>query len=74
MSRIPNKTKISISELKKKRESFFSDCCKGGFTSKSNGLWTYYVCNDCLKKTEPINGKGKMLDLHGLVKSRSKKK
>ena len=40
---------------------------KKSFVGKSNGLYTYYVC-ECGKKTTPINGKGKMLDLYGLVK------
>ena len=49
--------------------SFYSDCCKDKYNSKSNGLWTYYVCCKCGKKTTPINGKGKVLDLHGEIKS-----
>lgn len=74
MSRNSNNSKKSALEYKEERKSFFSDCCKSSFVSKSNGLWTYYVCNECLKKTEPINNKGKMLDLHGLIKSRPKNK
>jgi len=56
-----------LREKRKKAEPFFSDCCKKSFVGKSNGLYTYYVC-ECGKKTTPINGKGKMLDLYGLVK------
>jgi hypothetical protein len=58
---------MKLIELRKERKLFFSDCCKDKFENKSNGLHAYYVCK-CGKKTTPINGKGKMLDLYGLVK------
>ena len=58
---------MKLSELRKEKKLFFSDCCKDKFESKSNGLYTYYVCK-CGKKTTPINEKGKMLDLHGEIK------
>lgn len=31
-----------------------SNCCKSTFETKSNGLYNYYVCDNCWKKTEPI--------------------
>ncbi|HWY11953.1 MAG TPA: hypothetical protein VN026_11540 [Bacteroidia bacterium] len=61
----------SITELRKKKKLFYSNYCNDKFEGKSNGLWTYYVCK-CGKKTMPINGKGKMLDLHGEIKSITK--
>jgi len=65
---------MTLKELREKRKKanpFFSDCCKTSFTGHSNSLYTYYVC-ECGKKTMPINGKGKMLDLYGLVKKITK--
>jgi len=38
-----------LREKRKKAEPFFSDCCKKSFVGKSNGLYTYYVC-ECGKK------------------------
>lgn len=61
--------KISLKELRILVASFYSDCCKDKYSSQSNGLWTYYVCCKCGKKTTPINGKGKELDLHGEIKN-----
>jgi len=57
-----------LSELRKEKKSFVSQCCSAKFSSKSNGLWTYYVCQ-CGNKTTPINNKGKMLDLYGEIKN-----
>jgi hypothetical protein len=57
---------LKLAELRKEKKLFFSDCCKDKFESKSNGLWTYYVCR-CGKKTTPINGKGKMLGMYGKI-------
>jgi len=56
-----------LSESRKQKKIFYSNCCKDKFETKSNGLYAYYVCK-CGKKTTPINGKGKMLDLHGEIK------
>jgi hypothetical protein len=57
---------MKLAELRKEKKLFFSDCCKDKFESKSNGLWTYYVCR-CGKKTTPINGKCKMLGMYGEI-------
>lgn len=59
---------MKLKELRKQRKTFYSDCCNGKFESKSNGLYTYYVCENG-HKTIPINGKGKILDLHGEIKN-----
>ncbi len=64
--------KINLSELRKQRKEFYSECCKSSFASKSNGMWTYYVCNECGKKTNAINGKGKMLGIYGLIEKYKK--
>ncbi|MBK7362730.1 MAG: hypothetical protein IPJ01_10580 [Micavibrio sp.] len=61
--------KLSLKELRKEKKLFYSDCCKAKFKANSNGLYTYYVCDMCENKTEPINGKGKTLDLHGEIKN-----
>lgn len=60
---------MKLSELRKLKKEFYSDCCKERPISKSNGLYTYYVCSKCGQKTEPINGKGKTLDLYGKIKN-----
>lgn len=62
---------MNLKELRNQRKSFYSDCCKAKFTSKSNGLHTYYVC-ECGQKTTPVNGKGKELDLYGRIKTQKK--
>jgi hypothetical protein len=61
---------MKIKDLKKHREEvkkFYSDCCNSTFVGKSNGLYTYYVCNKCYNKTNAINGKGKQLGAYGLI-------
>lgn len=57
---------MTLAELRKQKKSFYSDCCGAKFKAESNGLYTYYVC-ECGKKTTPINGKGKTLDLYGKI-------
>lgn len=57
-----------LSELRKEVKLFYSNCCQSKFLTKSNGLYCYYVCCACNNKTIAVNGKGKMLDLHGLIK------
>jgi hypothetical protein len=64
--------KISLHELRILKKQFYSNCCIDKFISRSNGLWTYYVCTKCGNKTEPINGKGKTLDLYGEIKTLKK--
>jgi hypothetical protein len=62
---------MKLSERRKQIKLFYSECCKSTFESKSNGLWTYYVCS-CGKKTTPINGKGKMLGMYGEIEKYKK--
>lgn len=66
------KLKIKLSEYRKLLKEFYSDCCKGRYVSKSNGLYTYYVCLECGKKTTAVNGKGKMLGIYGLFEKYKK--
>ncbi len=39
---------------KKGRIPYISKCCKSSFETKCNGLYSYYVCDTCWNKTEPI--------------------
>lgn len=39
--------------MKKQKAIYKSDCCNATFETKSNGLWNYYVCDKCWKKTNP---------------------
>lgn len=39
--------------MKKKKVKYESNCCKSNFETKHNGLYNYYVCCSCFKKTEP---------------------
>jgi hypothetical protein len=62
---------MKISERRKILKTFYSDCCQKAFEGKSNGMWTYYVC-ECGKKTTPINGKGKKLGMYGQIENSTK--
>lgn len=39
---------------KKKPKKKVSHCCKSKYYTKSNGIYSYYVCSDCGKKTNPV--------------------
>lgn len=39
--------------MKKPKPIYKSDCCNTTFETKSNGLYSYYVCHNCHDKTNP---------------------
>lgn len=39
--------------MKKVKPIYKSDCCNTTFETKSNGLYSYYVCHNCHDKTTP---------------------
>lgn len=39
--------------MKKQKPIYKSDCCNTTFETKSNGLYSYYVCDNCHDKTTP---------------------
>lgn len=39
--------------MKKIKPIYKSDCCNTTFDTKSNGLYSYYVCHNCHNKTNP---------------------
>ena len=39
--------------MKKPKPIYKSDCCNTTFYTKSNGLYSYYVCHNCHNKTNP---------------------
>lgn len=39
--------------MKKPKPIYKSDCCNTTFETKSNGLYSYYVCHNCHNKTNP---------------------
>jgi hypothetical protein len=39
--------------MKKPKPIYKSDCCNTIFDTKSNGLYSYYVCHNCHNKTNP---------------------
>ena len=59
---------MTLAELRREKKLFYSVCCEAKFKAQSNGLYTNYICCDCGKPTIPVNGKGKMIDLHGEIK------
>lgn len=36
----------------REKKIYQSKCCFADYISKSNGLWTYYICKKCGGKTE----------------------
>ena len=57
---------MNLKERRRKIKLFKSNCCNSEFKPKSNGLWTYYICNSCFNKTQPIYNK-ETLDLYGRI-------